>query len=429
MDGDLHFALSRFVLEHHRDFVVVLGRDGRIVDVNRSARGAELDIAMLFDVPERDLRIVAFLEELDLSGHAHTLVASANGTVSRLEGTTVDQFRIVVARELAKNGATVPALGVVAAAFVHDFNNLLAPILLLSGRLERSLEEGTDSAMLAADIHRSASLAAELARDVLALSRPRVAIVERVDVNEMLAELERLIRRLAGPDVDVLFALRDEDVLETRVDRKRLEHAILSLVVAARDAMPDGGKLAISTTLAGGLGARRIAVSLTDTGDEARSRSVDGFSIDIRAAAGKGTSATLLLEPAPPPPPPESSPRRIDGQPERSVIMVAERDALVRGAIQRVLESRGWTVVAVSTQDDALAAAAVHPVAVGMLDGLIFRRAPTTFLHQLRALAPKMRLVLLTDHGLGERAPQHVVVLPKPFGDEELLRAVRDALV
>jgi DNA-binding NarL/FixJ family response regulator len=111
-----------------------------------------------------------------------------------------------------------------------------------------------------------------------------------------------------------------------------------------------------------------------------------------------------------------------------NVVMVAERDALMRRAIQRVLESHGFVVVSVASQDEALEAAAVHPLGVAMLDSAIFRRAPTTFLHQLRALAPKMRLVILADQAMPEDVPRHVIVLAKPFGDEELVRAVRQAL-
>jgi two-component system, cell cycle sensor histidine kinase and response regulator CckA len=438
MDGDLHSALSRFVLEHHRDIVVVLDKAGRVVDKSQPAKNAELDIAALFDTPARDVRIDAFLEELALSGRAHTLVASPAGAVFRLEGTAVDELRIVVAHQLSKADDVKPSLGVVAAAFVHDLNNLLMPILLLSGRLRRDLQalgERSESAMIANDIHSSAILAASLARDVLDLARPRMETIERVDVDEMLSELERLIRRLAGPHVDVLFALGKGSELETRVDRKRLEHAVLTLVVAARDAMPDGGHLAIATALIDHGGSRRIALSFTDTGDgatkDAPRRSVDGFAVDVSSAQGQGTNVTLLLEPAPPSSAPalvaEAAKAAIASEGD-NVIMVAERNELVRRAIQRVLESHGWTVVSVGSQDHALEAAAAHPLRVAMLDAAIFRRAPTTFLHELRALAPKMRLVLLADQALGEFVPHHVVVLPKPFGDEELVRAVREAL-
>lgn len=424
MDGDLHFALSRYVLEHHREIFVVLDKDGHVVDVSQSAEKAELDVVALFDGPRRDLRIDAFVEELGLSGQAHTLVASPDGAVFRLEGKAVDKYRIVVAHRLSKGDEPKPSLGIVAASFIHDLNNLLMPILLLSGRLVRDLkgqQAGSESAMIAAEINSSATLAAALARDVLALARPRAETIERVDVNEMVAELERLVRRLAGPNVDVLFALGTDADLETRVDRKRLEHAVLSLVVAARDAMPDGGHLAIATALVDHAGARRIALSLTDTG-EGGPRSIEGFPAEVSSARGQGTSATIILEPAPPSVP--AIPVAETGR----VIMVAERDELVRRAIQRVLESHGWTVVSVGTQDDALEAAAVHPLRIAMLDSMIFRRAPTTFLHQLRALAPKMRLVLLTHAGAADHVPQHVTVLPKPFGDDELVRAVRQAL-
>lgn len=433
MDGDLHFALSRFVLDHHRELVVVLDDRGRVVDANKSARAGELDLASLFDVPARDVRIDAFFEELELSGIAHTLVASANGSVYRLEGTTVGKYRVVVARELAKNDDARPPLGPVAASFVHDFNNLLVPILLLSGRLARDLERESESAMIAADIHSSATLAAALARDVLALARPRRPAVQRVDVNGMLLDIERLTRRLAGANVDILYALGDDAALETRVDRGRLEHAVLSLVVAARESMPDGGHLAIATALVDQGSTRAIALSLTDTGDtdattrDVRARAAEGFVVDVRSADGHGTCVTVLLD--------RATDRAADAPPPSAVtsraarvVMIAERDERVRRAVTRVLESHGWKVVAVESQDDAIATVAAHPVGVAMLDSSVLRREPATFLHRLKALAPALRLVLLSDHALGDSVPVNVVVLQKPFGDGDLVGAITRAL-
>jgi CheY-like chemotaxis protein len=177
--------------------------------------------------------------------------------------------------------------------------------------------------------------------------------------------------------------------------------------------MPDGGHLAIATALVRHEGGERIALSLTDTGEGGGARTASGFTADVSSVRGRGTNVTILLERASPSSAPEaSSPAAATAT---QVVLVAERDALVRRAVQRVLESHGFTVVAAASQDEALAAAAAHPLSVAMLDCAIFRRAPTTFLHRLRALAPKMRLVLLADQALPEDAPRHVVVLAKPL--------------
>lgn len=441
MDGDHHFALSRFMLEHHDDAVVVLDVAGSVIAANKTAAVAELDISALFEAPERDVRIDAFIEELETSGHAFTLVAASNGSVFRLEGTAVGELRIVLGRRLSKPEERETALGTVAATLIHDFNNLLMPIMLLSGRLVRDLDEGSDHAMMAFDIHASASVAAAMARDVLALSKPRMPALERVDVNNLILELERLTRRLAGPNIEVLLCLDESAPLETRVDRKRLEHAVLSLVVAARDAMPDGGHLAIATALVDHEGARRISLSFTDTSDGANATrpppsGANAFPIDVRTERGKGTSSTIHLDLAPPSSTaltPNSSTRMLEGRGvdantgNARVVMIAERDELVRRAIKRVLESQGWIVVSAESQDEALQAAATQPLSVALLDAAIVRKDPTTFLHQLRALAPQMRFVLLASHAVADTASP-IVVLPKPFGDRELVEAIAKAL-
>src|SRR5690606_15521068 len=100
-----------------------------------------------------------------------------------------------------------------------------------------------------------------------------------------------------------------------RVDRRRLEHAILSLVVRARETMTDRGQVAIATSFVRHAGARRIALSITDTGpgppEAERPSALDGFDLAMTSTLGRGSSVTIFLDPAPPPvvvpvPPPSS---------------------------------------------------------------------------------------------------------------------------
>lgn len=425
MDGDLHTALSRFVLEHQREAVVVLDRNGHVVDANRSARAVELDIAALFDTPEHDPRIEAFLEELAASGRAFTLVASSTGSVFRLEGTVVHDLVVVVARELSRDPGGDSILGPVAASLIHDFNNLLAPILLFASRLARELDDGTEKAMMASEIKTSAAVAAALARDVLALARPRMIHVECIDINELLLASERLIRRLAGSNVEVLFALSREE-LAARVDRKALEHAVLTLVTHAHERMPEGGHLAISTALVEHGNDRRVAIALTDTGVAAKSEmsttEIDGFDVQTQATQGRGTNVTIHLQAS------MTETRSSAPASTGDVIMLAESDERLGRAITGVLRDRGFTVVSVRARNDAVDAAAVHPVRVAILDSTILRHEPATFLQELRAKKPGLRFVVLSDHACSAITQSRVVVLSKPFGDDELVRAVLDAM-
>src|SRR5580765_4420223 len=93
------------------------------------------------------------------------------------------QCNTVVARELPAPQEVAAWLSPVAAGFIHDLNNVLTPIVLASGRLVRDLGGHGQNAMIAQEIHKGATLAISLARDVLALSRPRIPLRESVDVN------------------------------------------------------------------------------------------------------------------------------------------------------------------------------------------------------------------------------------------------------
>src|SRR5687768_8280449 len=105
MESELHSALVRFVLENHHEPVVVLDENCQIVDWNEGAVRGELDLVDLLessDTDTGDARIRSFVEELHASRKSHTLIASAAGRVFRLEGTRVERFAFVVARELSE---------------------------------------------------------------------------------------------------------------------------------------------------------------------------------------------------------------------------------------------------------------------------------------------------------------------------------------
>lgn len=466
MAGKPHDALARFMLEHHAEPVLILDREGKLVEHNRSAKEGDLGLLALFEARERDARIATFLDELRHGGTAFTLVASAQGRLSRLEGARVDDFVVVVARavpspreveEELRQLRSRASLGLVAASFIHDFNNLLTPILLLGARLARSGDPESETALVASEIHASTAIAASLTRDLLALARPRMPTVERVDVDETILDLQRLVQRLLGADIDTTFAL-DGRGAQVDVDKKRLEHALLNIVINARDALPDGGRVTISTMLKEEGGRHRIAIAIGDTGvgmtDEVRAKVLEGHfttkagsggmglgltsvqrfaresggSLAIQSTPGSGTEVTILLEPvaalrtmrkvhATPP--------SIDGGGEP--VLVADRDDRVRRSIKLVLDARGYEAEAVGSRDAALEAAAIHPFRVALVDASLVRGDATSFLHRLRALSPQLRIVILSD-GHPTDEPTQLDALEKPFDDEALVAIVQRAL-
>ncbi len=168
------------------------------------------------------------------------------------------------------------------AMLLHDFNNILAPLLLLSGRLTNEVEEGSLASLLAGEIHSTATLGASLVRDALnrTRTRTRTQVTEPVDVNLLVTERLALIGRVLGARVAIETVLA-ENAGEVLADRTRLEHALLNLVANARDAMRDGGQLTLATRLVARRGRAFVALSIRDSGvgmtSEVRRRAFDAF--------------------------------------------------------------------------------------------------------------------------------------------------------
>ena len=138
------------------------------------------------------------------------------------------------------------AVGVLAGGIAHDFNNLLSVILCYG---DLTLEKLGASDPLRDDIEemtKAASRAADLTRQLLMFSRQQVLAPRVLDLNEVLEGLEKMLQRIIGADVD-LVSRRAPCPLPTRVDPSSLEQVIMNLVVNARDAMPEGGKLTLET--------------------------------------------------------------------------------------------------------------------------------------------------------------------------------------
>src|SRR5258708_7549937 len=138
------------------------------------------------------------------------------------------------------------AIGSLAGGVAHDFNNILSVILSYSELLVRDLKPGDPMRSELEDIHSAGERAADLTRQLLAFGRQQILNVRPVNLNDVAANTERMLRRLLGEDIEFTF-LPSPRLGAAAVDPSQLEQVIMNLVVNARDAMPRGGKLTIET--------------------------------------------------------------------------------------------------------------------------------------------------------------------------------------
>ncbi|MGA1790991.1 MAG: PAS domain S-box protein [bacterium] len=138
------------------------------------------------------------------------------------------------------------AIGRLAGGIAHDFNNLLTIINGNSGLILDDLEEGHPLRSDIAEIHRAGERASALTSQLLAFSRRQILQPKVLNLNKVLSETDKMLRRIIGEDIE-LKTLLDPDILRIKADPGQIEQIILNLAVNARDAMPHGGTLTIRT--------------------------------------------------------------------------------------------------------------------------------------------------------------------------------------
>ncbi|MEZ5098444.1 MAG: GAF domain-containing protein [Thermoleophilia bacterium] len=237
------------------------------------------------------------LAEIDALRTAASILASS----IRRAGTE-DALRR--SEEQLRQSQKMDAIGRLAGGVAHDFNNLLT---VITGYGELALSQRENPTVLAErldEILKAAARAASLTNQLLVFGRQQVLQPKALDVNAIVGEAERMLRRVIGEDIEFSIDL-EPDVPTIEADPGQLHQVLLNLVVNARDAMPRGGRLRISTATVdvgeeegivlpgAGLAAVRISVSDTGTGmdEEVRARVFEPFF--TTKAAGKGTGLGL----------------------------------------------------------------------------------------------------------------------------------------
>jgi two-component system cell cycle sensor histidine kinase/response regulator CckA len=369
--------------------------------------------------------------------------------------------------EQLRQAQKMDAIGRLAGGVAHDFNNILSVILGYAEMIRDTYAKDESVRSDAEEIHRAATRAANLTKQLLLFSRQQVAETKVVDLNQTLSGMHNMLERLVGEDIELVTRTASR-LGKVRADPAHLEQVVLNLVVNARDAMPAGGTLTLETCNALGPGqAGRVLLKVTDSGSgmdaTTRARVFEPFfttkekdkgtglglstvfgiveqangSIAVETELGKGSTFTIALP-------------RVDGDLEREpaeparasepgheTILLVEDEPEVRRIARKILEGGGYRVIEVSSPVAALEVferehridVVVTDVVMPQMNGVeLIRRLQ----EKVRPGAPLRVLCMsgYTDdetarHGLKD---QRLPFLQKPFTPNSLRQKVREVL-
>ena len=400
----------------------------------------------------------------------------ASGQVTGMLSLAADLTDVRQLEVQYRQAQKMDAVGRLAGGIAHDFNNLLTAILGTTGLLLEDLGPESRARLDIQEIEKAAKRAAGLTRQLLVFSRQQVLETRVVDLNALVGNLQRMLDRLIGEDVQLRTALA-ADVWPVRADPGQLEQAIVNLVVNARDAMPQGGQLTLETANVE-LDPRYVethpptqpgsyvllAVSDTGVGMDSATRArifepffttkepgrgtglglatvygmvkQSGGYIWVYSEPGHGTTFKVYLpRVAGTPEMAESSPSAVvSARGSETVLLVEDQEDLLRLA-QRVLELRGYTVLTARNGDEALEVLAQYsnPIHILVTDVVMPGINGRELARQVTARRPEVKVLFVSGY-TGEAVHQRgllepgVAFLQKPFTADVLARKVRDVL-
>jgi two-component system, cell cycle sensor histidine kinase and response regulator CckA len=372
------------------------------------------------------------------------------------------------------------AIGQLAGGVAHDFNNVLTAIIGYSDLLLANHRPTDPSFQDIMQIKQNANRAAGLVRQLLAFSRRQTLRPQTLQLNDVLSELQMLLRRLVGETIQ-LDVIHSRDLWLVKADLNQFEQVIVNLVVNARDAMPDGGKITLRTRNIPASECRRlrdmavvpadyVLVEVQDTGHGIPAdvmakifepffttkevgkgtglglsmvygivKQTGGY-VFCESEAGAGATFRILL------------PRLVETETEtptkkeaakpaaadltgRGAILLVEDEEAVRAFASRALASRGYTVLEADSGLEALRVAeeAGGPIDLIVSDVIMPEMDGPTMLAELRRRGFDAKIVFVSgyaDDAFARSLPekQEFVFLPKPFTLKQLVETVKGAM-
>lgn len=415
---------------------------------------------------------------LKYSAECHvTPLRDESGTITHylnLQRDVTERDRL---QEQLRQAEKMEAVGRLAGGIAHDFNNLLTIILGYCGLMELEIKDpkAKDKSIRSlGEIQKAAEKAAVLTSQLLAFSRKQVFRPSVIALNPIITNVEGMLRRLIGEDVDLHFVL-DPALGTVFTDSGQVEQVLMNLAVNARDAMPRGGTLVIETgnvevtpqhaPAAGIEPGEYVRLTITDSGmgmdDETRARVFEPFfttkepgrgtglglsmtygfvkqsggAIKIYSELGHGACFKVYLPRADSKPAQEHTSISVDAPQGSGVVLVVEDDVSIRELVSEMLAGGGYEVYTAANSEEAIDFVKRHPEPLDLLltDVVLPGTSGPDLATKLRVLQSGLRVLFASgysDHalvrqGLLESGDSFV---QKPFNASALLRVVSDMM-
>ncbi|MCX7865848.1 MAG: ATP-binding protein [Limisphaera sp.] len=490
------------LFDHAGDVILVTDADGRLTAANRAAEAAfQTEAAALLGRPFLELfhpddrsRIEEVMAALRAGKTAAPFEARAasSGSVTRIFELHLQLLRRnghqvgfeCVARDLSERRRLeaqlqqmqrLESVGQLAAGVAHDYNNIMTVILGHTGLL---LSEGEWPAPVQEslqEIQRAATRAADLTRQLLAFSRKQVMNVQAANLNEIVSDMGKMLRRLLGEHIELRWELA-RDLPSIRADVAMIEQVIVNLAVNARDAMPEGGTLTIRTErvtvtdthlqrCAEAVPGVHVCLSVTDTGigmDAETMRHIfepffttkpfgkgsglglatvfgivkqhNGW-IEVESQPGRGSTFRVYFPPGPAPAAPAKTAEAADLHKGRETILAVEDEPALRLMLVNGLRRLGYQVLAAASGPEALELWRTHRDSIDLVitdmvmpGGLNGRQLAA----RLREDRPDLKVIFSSgySHELSAEGLEHLAgaFLPKPYTPKKLAAIVRACL-
>ena len=473
----------RRIFDHVSDALFIADDSGRILDANPAACTLTgLSVEELRRIP-----LATVLPESVNGNQAHSrqspgganrvldidAAAFAPGVLVYTVRDLTNQSRL---EEQLAQSQKMDAVGQLAGGVAHDFNNLLTVIMSYSSMLLGDFDESDPRRDDLQEISNAASRASGLTSQLLAFSRKQLMEPRVISINTVVAGIEKLLRRLIGEDIELATTL-DPELCLIHADPGQLEQVLINLAVNARDAMPEGGRLHITTSsstlsidhtgrqLEAGAG-KYAMVAVSDTGvgmtPEVQKRVFEPFfttkgqgkgtglglstvygivkqsggDLWLYSEPGSGTTFKVYFPAVKERV--ESAPLRDDAQAAQGgteTVLVVEDDAALRALSARILESNGYTVLLARNGLEALAIAAGHTGKIDLVasDVVMPKMNGRPLVEKLLETRKGMKVLFMSGYTDDEVMRRGVIdgstaFLQKPFTPAQLAKKIREVL-